>query len=62
MTVVYFNHLSECYVEAEKMFTGSFTACEKYLEKKGHPISYGICNDFEGEAINANYVQCYELD
>jgi hypothetical protein len=59
--VVYFNHASVYTVYAEKVFEGSWTACKSYLNKKDDDWYYGITNNFEGEVVNADYVQCYEV-
>jgi hypothetical protein len=60
--VVYLDHVSYCYVEAQKCFVGTLKQCYKYIDTKVNQFYYGICNDFEGDTINADYVQCYNLD
>lgn len=54
LAVVVYDHESVYTVMAIKLFeSSSFTACEKFLAKRGE----AIVRNFEGNEINAMYVQ-----
>jgi hypothetical protein len=65
--IVFFDHQSECYVSAEKIRTASsLTEAGKVLKEvrkgKRRQDMYDVVNDFEGDSINADYVQPYNFD
>lgn len=64
--IVFFDHQSPFYVSAEKVRTArTLTEAGKLLKEvrkgKTRQDMYDVVNDFEGEAINADYVQPYDF-
>lgn len=62
--IVRFNHLSESYVEAEKYFEGTAQQCESYCKRTDKSVGsewddFALVPNFEGDSVNANYVQPY---
>ncbi len=63
LAVVWYEHESIYMVTAVKQFeTNSLTAAERFIKKhENHPM-LGICRNFEGDEINAEYVQSIQIE
>ena len=63
IAVVYFEHESIYTVTAVKQFeTNSLRAAENWIKKHSDSPFLGIVHNFEGDEINANYVQEIYID